>query len=657
MRKKGGILILMLIFLCPPSGTSQTGKQKEAYNAYQNERSDSLRIEKHLEYFFLLLNDDSKQQEAANEFASIKKELEKFPIPSIEPSIAEYEGVLEYRRGEYLNSIISFERCLKMLPQHSKTEMQTAGNIYTSIGLSYSMINDWENAQLNYQKAINKLEQAGDSSSISLSYMNMAYVFLDGEDWRNAVISLNKAVTYLNEKSDKQFAAAIYASLSRASSRMKNFQQARRYLTISDSIIRLKSSHVSKTFYYLAEGEYFFYRNEFEKAILANVTALKFARNWGDSSFVANILENTGTSYMGLMDYPRALHFLEASKAIAEKNNFLAQKTKSLKLMFRLFQQTGQFSQAAQVAGNLLNISDSLSLALNNNRRIIMDAVFDSDKKEKRISALQAEREIQLLKIHQKTTLNYILIASGVTLLVISLLTYRNYKQKQKLHHQRINELEKEKHLTATEAVLKGEEQERARLAKDLHDGLGGMMSGIKYSLLTMKRNQIMTPENQQAFERSIDMLDSSINEMRRVAHNMMPEALVKFGLDTALNDLCSDINDSGALQVNYQSIGIGTAVIEQTTAITIYRIVQELINNIMKHASAKSAIVQVSKTNGKISVTVEDDGKGFNPVVLQAAKGIGWHNIQSRVNYLKGKLDVQSEPGKGTSVHIELNI
>ena len=114
-----------------------------------------------------------------------------------------------------------------------------------------------------------------------------------------------------------------------------------------------------------------------------------------------------------------------------------------------------------------------------------------------------------------------------------------------------------------------------------------------------MKGNLIMTPENQQAFERSMDMLDSSIKEMRRVAHNMMPEALVKFGLDTALKDFCNDINQSGALQVSYQSIGMENADIDQTTAITIYRIVQELINNTMKHAAAKSAIVQVSKTNG----------------------------------------------------------
>ena len=181
-----------------------------------------------------------------------------------------------------------------------------------------------------------------------------------------------------------------------------------------------------------------------------------------------------------------------------------------------------------------------------------------------------------------------------------------------------------------------------------------------------MKGNLVMTPENKQAFERSMDMLDSSIKEMRRVAHNMMPESLLKFGLATALNDFCNEINQSGALKVNYQSIGLVNVAIDQTMSITIYRIVQELINNTMKHAAAKTALVQVAKTDGQLTVTVEDDGKGFDTAILNTAKarpdgpvgrGIGWSNIQSRVEFLKGKLDVNSAVGKGTSVLIELNV
>jgi signal transduction histidine kinase len=279
-----------------------------------------------------------------------------------------------------------------------------------------------------------------------------------------------------------------------------------------------------------------------------------------------------------------------------------------------------------------------------------LEKKYESEKKDKQIV-------IQQSQLQKRKTINYVLFGSAVVLLILTLLIYRNYNQKKKLQQQRIIELETEKKLTATEAVLKGEEQERTRLAKDLHDGLGGMLSGIKYSFQTMKGNLIMTPDNQQAFERSMDMLDSSIKEMRRVAHNMMPEALVKFGLDTALKDFCNDISQSGALKVNYQSMGLEDAVIDQTTGITIYRIVQELLNNTMKHAAAKTAIVQVSKTGGLLSVTVEDDGKGFDTSILKQSKGIGWSNIQHRIEFLKGKLDVNSQKEKGTSVLIELPV
>ena len=131
----------------------------------------------------------------------------------------------------------------------------------------------------------------------------------------------------------------------------------------------------------------------------------------------------------------------------------------------------------------------------------------------------------------------------------------------------------------------------------------------------------------------------------------------MKFGLDTALKDFCTDINNFGALQVTYQSIGLQNLLLEQITAITIYRIVQELINNTMKHAAAKNALVQVTESGGNLSVTVEDDGKGFDPLSLQQARGIGWINIKNRVEFLKGTFDVKSQKEKGTSVLIEINI
>jgi signal transduction histidine kinase len=322
-----------------------------------------------------------------------------------------------------------------------------------------------------------------------------------------------------------------------------------------------------------------------------------------------------------------------------------------------LYEKKGDYKNSNKYLQRSIALNDSILSEENNKQIAALEMRYQVAGKETEIKNLKTEKELQQLSLSQKNILNYILIGTALTMLVIFALSYRNYRQKQKLQQQRISELETERQLTATEAVLKGEEQERTRLAKDLHDGLGGMLSGIKYSFNTMKGNLIMTPENHQAFERSLDMLDSSIKEMRRVAHNMMPEALVRFGLDAALKDYCHDINQSGALKINYQSFGIAGENMDQTAAITIYRIVQELITNTIKHAAAKTAIVQLTKTNGQLNLTIEDDGKGFDTGMLQHSKGIGWTNIQHRVDFLKGKLDVSSGAGKGTSVHIEFNV
>jgi signal transduction histidine kinase len=372
----------------------------------------------------------------------------------------------------------------------------------------------------------------------------------------------------------------------------------------------------------------------------------------------SELIANKGLSfyYQYKKQYPLAKEYADKALDISYQYNLRVERQKLLVHFSNLSYSMQDMKMGEFYAVQSTSLEDSILNETIQKNTLDIEKKYETEKKENQIKKLQAEKKVQELTIRQKNILNYILISGAVVLCIISLLGYRTYQQKQKLQQQRIADLETQQQLTATEAVLKGEEQERVRMAKDLHDGLGGMLSGIKYSMNNMKGNLILTPDTAQAFERSMDMLDSSIKEMRRVAHNMMPEALVKFGLDTALKDFCNDISQSGALKLNYQSIGMDKSNIDQTTSIAIYRIVQELINNTIKHAAAKKAIVQVTQSDDLLSLTVEDDGIGFDPVILQRVRGIGWSNIQSRIDFLKGTLDVQSGEGKGTSVHIELN-
>lgn len=196
-------------------------------------------------------------------------------------------------------------------------------------------------------------------------------------------------------------------------------------------------------------------------------------------------------------------------------------------------------------------------------------------------------------------------------------------------------------------------EQERNRMARDLHDGLGGMLSGIKHSLSAIGSGITTRNDSDAIVGNTIGMLDASIKELRRVAYNMMPESMLRFGLDASIRDYCYDLSANGNVQVVFQSYGVDNWTPKQEVAISIYRIVQELVTNSLRHANASQVIVQFIKDNNKLNITVEDNGQGFDKSLLYHSKGIGWLSMKHRVAQLKGVIEINSEKGKGVSVNI----
>jgi len=218
---------------------------------------------------------------------------------------------------------------------------------------------------------------------------------------------------------------------------------------------------------------------------------------------------------------------------------------------------------------------------------------------------------------------------------------------------QKIKELEQERLLVATQSVLTGEEKERRRLARDLHDGLGGMLSGIKLKLTSMKGNFILDEKGKSDFENALEMLDNSVGELRQVAHNLMPEALMKFGLKEALGDLCSSLDNLKDVAFKFRFYGENKRL-EQTIEIALYRIAQELINNALKHSGASVILVDLVQDDNRISLTIEDNGTGFDTNKIPEFKGMGLNSLKSRVNALNGVFDITSKPGSGTDVRVE---
>jgi two-component system, NarL family, sensor kinase len=282
--------------------------------------------------------------------------------------------------------------------------------------------------------------------------------------------------------------------------------------------------------------------------------------------------------------------------------------------------------------------------------------LYDRQKRENEILKLKGEKE--------KYSLMWKVLA-GFSLLLVALifLIGSNFKNRSKIatqlaqmQKQKISELEKDKQLMTVNAMLQGQEEERKRIAKDLHDGLGGLLSGTKMSFVNIKEQSVLPPAQVEQFNKSLEMLDKTIVDLRNIAHNLMPEALVKFGLTDALEDFCDNVTVTSRQKVQFQYLGEPRTLSNMAT-LSIYRIVQELVNNAIKYAAASEILVQISFEADKILISVDDNGKGFDMEAITAKSGAGIANIKARVSYLGGQLELQSQIAQGTSANIVLYI
>lgn len=216
-----------------------------------------------------------------------------------------------------------------------------------------------------------------------------------------------------------------------------------------------------------------------------------------------------------------------------------------------------------------------------------------------------------------------------------------------KVEHERLLREFEKKHLAA---LLEGQELERSRIAKDLHDGLGQMLNAIKMNLKLLggKNNKVETLSQ---------LIDEAIQESVRISENLLPSKLKDFDLATCLKSLCSSIDKTSPTPVSFESLG-KVSYIEQSQKINFYRIAQEAINNAIKHAQATGINVQLTEEDGKVQLMIEDDGKGFEKdKSYDQSQHHGLVNMRERAEIMGGKLTIESDTERGTLIIVEAPI
>ena len=579
-------------------------------------------------------------------------------------------GELKYTSlyADVLNSQGKYDQALYLYLQTVKKAQENGlklplGKAYLNVAISYFNKSAFDSCLHYNQRALSILEALNAEPELAILYSNLCFLYGHSLHQYDKAIFYGEKALLLAQKpgGNREIVAMAQLNISYALTGAKKYAQALMVNKEGYDLAR-QLNHLHLQIQALAvRGDIYLKLREYDRMLPIALERLKLAKTTGNVRFEALALTALASAYLHVKKYDKTKQYVQQALVLSQ--------THQMKDIWR--DNALLLSNVELALGNLKahddsrEESDSLRDAVMNEKLRSnlqeLETRYETTKKENRIKQLQKEKEIQLLTIRQKNTVNYIFIGSTVTLLAFGLLFYRQARQAkiisrqtQQLQQQRIKELEQAQQLVAAHSVLEGQEAERIRLAKDLHDGLGSMLSGIKLTLSGMQGSLAISQQETVAFTLAMEQIDATIRELRRVAHSMMPEALARFGLVAALQDFCIGLSKSGQLSIDLQIFGLDKRM-DSNTEIVLYRIVQELLNNVIKHAEATEVLVQLICSESSLSLTVEDNGRGFDR--HHSPEGMGLRNIHSRVDFLGGHLDIQALPEKGTTVTIDLDL
>lgn len=583
------------------------------------------------------LDDDFKK---SKKYASIGIEKARsVHNPSMEAKLYRNLGVAYYMNSQMdsaqLLLNISLEKALKL------KDDELVALVYGAIANIHNVSGNYHEALTYYLKALSMFELQGNKERIRSLLGNIATLYY-------SLLNLNQAEKYylqLEKESlkvnDFYNLGRAYDGLSRIALKNKDYDASLNYAASAAAIFHESNQKIAEAIALqgIAMVHYTHHR-DYAKAKEYALKALELTKETGYQSHIAGSLNILSNIYFNEKDYVKCL---QSAREALEADTTDANVTSNL------------YANMVR-AGIYLNHTDETLLYFDKYRALIddrstrefelsmaeLEKKYLSEKKELRISTLEKERKLYGIIL---STAVFILLL----LLIILFLRQVSIRNKKKLAEQKVIQLMQEKQIVATQAVLEGETAERSRLARDLHDGLGGMLSAVKLNLYDMKQDVIVEAEDVLRFNKVMEMLDKSMQELRRVAHNMMPESLSRYGLKVALEDFCRSFSN-----ISFHFFG-DEQRINQKIENTLYRSVFELINNAVKHAQAEHINVQVIQQADRISTTVQDNGNGFD--IQRTTQGAGLQNVRNRINSVGGTVEIHSVKEQGTEITIEINL
>lgn len=362
----------------------------------------------------------------------------------------------------------------------------------------------------------------------------------------------------------------------------------------------------------------------------------------------------TAKAYFQLKQYQICINIL--NKALADLKltgtHFRNEVVESYQIYADSYEALGNYEKALAYKNIYINLYDSITKK---------DRIDMISRLEIRNRMAEKDKELALQKLTLSEVNNKVrdknIWITGISLIALSgVLIFALWRKKnigkQKLQQERIDNLQQKINIERLQASITGEERERTRIGRELHDGIGGLLSVARMNFELAKK--VKGTEENEDFNDGLKLLEEATVELRKAAYNLMPEVLLNQGLASAVQAFCEKMMSKSNTNIAFQAIG-NRSKVTSAFDLPIYRIIQELIHNIIKHAKAKNALVQINfQQDGTINVTIEDDGIGLSEDAFEKSLSMGLKNTKERVNDLGGKLDIQSTAETGTSIYLE---
>lgn len=556
-----------------------------------------------------------------------------------------YKGIVYNDLGNYDSAVYYYNNSIKSFKKINYD--QGIASNYVNIGNTYKLKGDFEKAIFNYLKGISIYEELDDQFRLGISYANLGTFFEDIGDFSKSKENYIKSNAYAKKINDSIQLIYNNYNLSNLYSNQKKIDSA--YLFIKKARLYLNKSSNAELNYLVNYGEsrILFEKEDYNGALEKGKQALIYSEKTGNPYYKCLSNHLLGNVFFELNNKISAKSYSMKALALAKDHNNKTNLVKVYKQLSDIYKSDGQFVNALEYKELEFELQSELinESQLKNIRSL--EIKYETEKKDKEIIEQKLELQEQESEIQKQDS--QIIYMTGLTLflLIAALLIWLIFQQKQQRKNQELLALKREFQIKSLEALIEGEEKERFRIAKELHDGVNGDLSAIKYKLTSM------IEMNNKVIKEAITMIDDSCHQVRAISHNLVPPALEKFSLNEATQAYCERMNVTQKESINFQSLG-DAFTLSKKAAINIFRIVQELVTNSIKHAKAKEINVQLSFQDHILQVTVEDDGIGFRREDV-TSDGIGLSNIDSRIDYLNATVDFLSNE-KGTSFTFEID-